>query len=80
MAWQLLKNYNTMKLLFYFEISFKLIINYYPAITRDDYWHMLQHKEILKIYVEWKKSVTKNHILYDFFHANVQNMQYRGRK
>ena len=42
MAWQLLKNYNTMKLLFYFEIYSKLIINYYLAITRDDYWHMLQ--------------------------------------
>lgn len=42
MAWQLLKNYNTMTLLFYFEIYLKLIISIQPE--RDDYWHMRQHK------------------------------------
>ena len=43
---------------------------YYQAKNEMKYWQMLRHGWTLKTSATWKRTVTKDHILYDYIYMN----------
>ena len=43
---------------------------YYQAKNETKYWQMLRHGWTLKTSATWKRTVTKDHLLYDYIYMN----------